>query len=236
MRYFPSFNAAYHWLLNRVDRSPEVQPTVRKIKTKEIMHTQFVLTNPKHAWVQSKTRNANIEYAKAFASHIIHNEPIDRVLELNPAAKRYVSTKHLPEGFSVSYAQRIHRQLPRIIQHLREDPESRRAVIHILEEGDKIILDHPNATMEYPCTAMLQFLIRDGHLHMFTMMRSQNVALTIIYDVYNFTQLQIYVAELLNYKLGYYHHYMVSAHFFDKEQEMVDDILDEHFGEQRDWQ
>lgn len=229
-----NFHDIYHGLLNAVDKQPTVQPTVRKIKTKEIMGASFVLTDPLNNWVLSKSRNPNAAYALLFSEYILtggKKEDLDKLIELNPSVKRYVSQKHLPENFSVNYGERIARQLPKIIAHLKEDPESRRAVIHILEEGDKIILDSPSATMEYPCTSLIQFLQRDGKLNMFVNMRSQNVALTIIYDVVNFTSLQIHVAKELGIELGVYHHYMTSAHFFDKEQEKVTEILNEYFYE-----
>jgi thymidylate synthase len=211
-----------------VHSNPQVQPTVRKIKTKEVMHMAFTLTDPTNNWVESKTRNANREYAETFAQHLLTGEKLDLLIALNPSAYRYISNKHLPDNFSTSYSDRIRRQLPRIIRHLKEDPESRRAVIHILEESDKLLLDIPLATMEYPCTSMLQFLLRDGELHMFTMMRSQNVALTIVYDVFNFTMLQMHVARELGVELGTYNHYMVSAHYFDKEEDIVKLIIDEY--------
>lgn len=228
--YFDTFQAAYHWLLNLVDKAPTVTPTIRKIKTKEVFGAKFVLTKPHDVLIHSESRAVGYKFAGMYAKWFLSNSLEDwyKLAKDYPHVVKFREQDTEPWNYTNSYAQRIQDQLPKIIELLKNDPENRRAVIHILEQQDRIVIgDH--TTAEYPCTIAFEFLLREGKLHMFTMMRSQNVCKTIVYDVYNFTTLQMHLAGKLGVELGEYHHYMVSAHFFDNEQAMVNNILDEYY-------
>ena len=56
----------------------------------------------------------------------------------------------LPENFNTFYGPRIIEQLPYIVKELKDNPNSRRAVISILEKTDLLLLDK-DETLEFPC-------------------------------------------------------------------------------------
>lgn len=96
---------------------------------------------------------------------------------------------------------------------LTKDPASRQAVIHIKEPRDIRV----NPTKDLNCTIALQFLIRDGALHLITTMRSNDVWLGLPYDVFNFTCMQIRMAMELGIDIGRYYHNAGSLHLYKKD-------------------
>lgn len=96
---------------------------------------------------------------------------------------------------------------------LTKDPASRQAVIHIKEPRDIRV----NPTKDLNCTIALQFLIRNGALHLVTTMRSNDVWLGLPYDVFNFTCMQIRMAMELGVDIGHYYHNAGSLHLYKKD-------------------
>lgn len=111
-------------------------------------------------------------------------------------------------------------QIEKIIELLRKDPESRRAVINLNTPNENVIETH-----DEPCTICLQFLIRDGKLNCTTVMRSNDIWFGFPYDVAFFTQLQMYIADRLEIKYGTYTHFVVSMHLYDRNKDEVINIL-----------
>lgn len=100
-------------------------------------------------------------------------------------------------------------QVDNVIDRLRSNPATRRAVIPILSTND-VISDQK----EIPCTCTLQFLLRENRLHMIVMMRSNDVILGLPHDIFCFTMLQELIARTLNVDLGWYRHCVGSLHVY----------------------
>ena len=99
---------------------------------------------------------------------------------------------------------------------LNKRPGSRRAVIQLFNAED--IATHHK---EIPCTTTLQFLLRDGHLHMSVMMRSNDAYFGLPHDVFCFTMIQEMMARRLGAEMGEYLQYVGSMHVYD---EKLDDM------------
>lgn len=108
-------------------------------------------------------------------------------------------------------------QVEKIIQLLCEDPTSRRAVINFNVPNENVI-----ETKDEICTIALQFLIRDGKLHCYCVMRSNDVWYGLPYDVIFFTELTKYIARRLNIPCGTYTHTVISLHVYERN---YDDIV-----------
>lgn len=80
-----------------------------------------------------------------------------------------------------------------------------------------------------PCTTTLQFLLREGRLHIIATMRSNDAYLGLPHDVFCFTMLQEMVARILGVDLGSYRHFVGSMHLYDKNRPAVRRYLDEGF-------
>lgn len=100
-------------------------------------------------------------------------------------------------------------QLEFVINELKKNPNSRRAVIHIKEPSNK-------PSNDVNCTVCLQFFIREGKLYMTTYMRSNDVWFGFPYDVFQFTCLQIYLSMILEVELGTYTHIAGSLHLYER--------------------
>lgn len=229
-----SFETLYIQILQEINTNPEYTPTTRGIAVKEITNLSFELTDPRNRLVWNKARDTNYEFAMKFFLWMINGDTdFSYVSGSNKHAVEFIDKPKdpnaMPTNFSTAYGPRILKQMPFIIDELSRDKESRRAVIHVLNEDDLNMLG-TDTKEEYPCTDSFTFMIRDNKLQMYTHMRSNNMVLTICYDAYNMTLLHEYVYRAMknvyaDLELGTYHHNIVSAHFFDREQGLVDKVL-----------
>lgn len=123
-----------------------------------------------------------------------------------------------------AYGPRLRAQLTSVIELLRRDPTTRRAVLSIWSVDD---LTHDG---DRPCTIALQFLVRNGRLELVVSMRSQDVWLGVPYDVFMFTQLQRSLARQLGVGTGRYVHHVGSLHLYDRDSDSVGRLrpVDEH--------
>lgn len=128
-------------------------------------------------------------------------------------------TNNSAYGYLMKYAFGFD-QIEKIIELLRKDPNSRRAVINLNTPNEHVIETH-----DEPCTICLQFLVRDGKLNCTTVMRSNDIWFGFPYDVAFFTQLQMYIADRLGVSYGTYTHFVISMHLYDRNYQEVMNIL-----------
>lgn len=119
-----------------------------------------------------------------------------------------------------AHGRRMGNQLQRVIDLLREDPTSRRAVISIYDRED--LFTH---SRDIPCVLELQLLRRNDRVECVTHMRSQNTVFVMPYDVFAFTMLQEVVAAALGIGVGPYTHQVSSLHMFEGDEEVVRQVL-----------
>ena len=124
----------------------------------------------------------------------------------NNSAYGYILQKQ--EGFN---------QIEKIIELLKKDPNSRRAVLNINKANPYVIETH-----DEPCTIALQFLLRDGVLDASGMMRSNDIYFGLPYDIIYFTILQKIIADALGVGYGAYHHHAVSLHAYEHDYEKIE--------------
>jgi len=229
-----NFEDIYIAILQELKDNPEFTPCPRGIGAREITNLSFELTDPRNRMVWNKARETNYEFAMKFFIWMLNADTdFSYVAGSNNKAINFIDKKDdkaMPTNFSTAYGPRIAKQLPYIIDELKRDKDSRRCVIHVLNEGDLDMLG-TDTKEEYPCTDSLSFMIRDNKLCMYTHMRSNNMVLTVCYDAFNFTMFHEYLWKVLretypDLELGTYYQNIVSAHYFDREQGLVDKILE----------
>lgn len=128
--------------------------------------------------------------------------------QTNNSAYGYILTKKY--GFN---------QINKIIELLKVDPYSRRAVLNINVPNENVI-----ETKDEPCTICLTYQIRKNKLHCTCVMRSNDMNFGLRNDLGFFISLQKYIAKQLNIKAGTYTHYAMSIHFYDRDIKFVKDI------------
>lgn len=104
-------------------------------------------------------------------------------------------------------------QISNITRILKTKKDSRNAVIQLFDATD-LAAKHKDV----PCTCTLQFMLRDGKLHLFTNMRSNDVHLGLPHDVFCFTMLQEIIANSVGADLGFYKHAVGSMHLYVKDK------------------
>ena len=97
----------------------------------------------------------------------------------------------------------------------------KRAVLQIFDADELADIN----SIDVSCTLCLQFLIRNGKLNCIAFMRANDMYVGMSSDVFSFTMIQEYVANLLNIPVGTYHHVVGSSHLyevnFDKAKEVI---------------
>jgi hypothetical protein len=117
-----------------------------------------------------------------------------------------------PDGrFHGAYGLRIGNQVANVINKLRRDPDTRQAVITLWDPA----LDNQPRKKDYPCTVALTFEMHGGQLAMTTVMRSNDVWRGLPYDMFQFTQLQWTIANLMELHPGFYRHVALSLHAYE---------------------
>jgi thymidylate synthase len=82
-------------------------------------------------------------------------------------------------------------QVTHVLNLLRRNPYSRRGVIQLVDAEDI-----SKRRREIPCTCLMQFMVRDNHLHMITTMRSNDAFLGLSHDLFAFTMVQEIFAKI----------------------------------------
>jgi thymidylate synthase/deoxyadenosine/deoxycytidine kinase len=110
-------------------------------------------------------------------------------------------------------------QIEKIIELLKVDPYSRRAVLNINVPNENVI-----NTKDEPCTICLDYQIRNGKLHSTCIMRSNDFNFGLRNDIGFFVLLQKYIAKQLGVSVGSYTHFAMSIHFYDRDEAFVKNI------------
>ena len=206
MIIIPSMALGYKTIIDHVyENGRHTSP--RGIETLEVPDLVFRLDDPTKSLAHSTGRKLNPAIAAMEAAQLIGGF-------LDPALMVSVSKnfeKFMDDGtFHGGYGERIGNQVLMAAQKLIKDDATRQAVVTIWDK-DK---DNLPGFHDYPCTLSLTFQIRDDKLELHTTMRSNDVWLGLPYDVFQFTQLQCTVANVLGLGYGPYFHHAVSMHLY----------------------
>lgn len=105
-------------------------------------------------------------------------------------------------------------QIQQIIELLKKDPYSRRAILNISDPTLNRITTH-----DLQCTIAIQFLIRNKKLEMTVYMRSNDIYFGTPYDWIYFISIAEYIAKKLKLKLGTYTHHATSLHMYLRDED-----------------
>jgi thymidylate synthase len=95
--------------------------------------------------------------------------------------------------FAGAYGPQFIDQVSYVVDCLLKDEDTRQAVMTIWRPN-------PRPSKDTPCTVYVQFIIRDGELHVFDYMRSSDAWLGFPYDIFNFSMAAYYVLIMLKMK------------------------------------
>lgn len=142
----------------------------------------------------------------------------NRVETIAPYAKAITNFSDDGYRFQGAYGPKVTEQLRYVVETLCLDPDSRQAVLTVWREN-------PRSSKDIPCTISLQFLIRDNQIHTIATMRSSDLWLGWVYDVFNFTMITAWIAVRIyettknRISLGKLHLNAGSQHIYDINKE-----------------
>ena len=159
----------------------------RGMKTREkINHT--TMCDMRYPIVTNKKRLLGYKFMIQEAIWILRGDNrLSTIKHYSKIISKFSDDKYFFRG---AYGPKIIDQLQYVCHALKEDRNTRQAVINIWRES-------PYATNDIPCTISFQFLIREDKLHIIANMRSNDLWLGWPYDNFNFSMLGAYVALLL---------------------------------------
>lgn len=219
-RYAESFNEVWLETLRFVVNMGD-KVEVRGRETREILG-DMVAFPMATSILTTEARKLSYDFMFAEALWIISgSNRVEPLLEFAPSYKKFSD-----DGMRLSgaYGPKIIDQISYVVECLRLDPQSRQAVINVWRE-------RPGMSKDIPCTLSIQFTVRDGKIHAFVNMRSNDVWLGMPYDVFTVTMLTLQVGIELSkiagktYGLGMMHHCAASRHVYESDLEKARSVI-----------
>ncbi|ANZ14914.1 thymidylate synthase [Streptomyces noursei] len=192
----------------------------RGMATREVLDVTMRLTQPRARLLYAPPARI-VNPAFAVAETVWHLSGTDApwIFDYNARLRQYADDGVLRGAYGPrmrSWGGTVD-QLHRAVEILKDDPDSRRAIIQLYDPA-RDTAGHKDV----PCTLGFRFNLRGGRLHMSTTMRGQDVWIGMPYDLFFFTTLHELVAGWLDADLGEYHHHVGSLHIYERDIEHAD--------------
>jgi thymidylate synthase len=230
MLIYENFTECYLDLLQKVFTDPEFESAPRGQRIKEALGVSFRINNPRHRFPTVVGRDFSTSYMVAellwYLSGNNRTEWISRYSSFWKNISDDGETANSAYGARLFFpndkiANGRFAQYDYVVDELKKDRDSRRAVMHIRVPADSL-----DAKLDMPCTLSLQFFIRDEKMHMVTSMRSSDLIFGIAYDIPAFTIFQEMLANEFGIDVGTYTHISNSLHIYERHFDMVKNILE----------
>lgn len=215
-----------------------------EFQTREIICEQYCLTampDPQWLFIYTKAQEwADKEFEERVSGYKLNP---GMAWELNKEMwEQFLNNQN---QFDYTYAERINEvveykgetttKLKAIIELLKNDNDTRKAVLNIFGEGLQIDYkdsDYYDGTRRIPCSMYYDFLIRENAkgekvLHICYHQRSSDFIGHFGDDVYLAWKLKEYVAQHVGIKPGYLYHTMDSLHTYKKDWWMLKTSIDD---------
>lgn len=190
----------------------------RGIPTIELENATIVVENLEATLPTLVERRPSLMIAALEALQLISGlSTPDLIVAASPAFANY---REVDGQFWGAYGERVHNQVQSVVNKLHQDPDSRQAVLTLWDPA----LDNTPGKKDYPCTVAMNFRIRNGALNLSVVMRSNDVWLGTTYDIFQFTQLQMTVARMLQVDVGTYAHTAWSLHIYERDLDAADQL------------
>ena len=190
----------------------------------EVRGVRLELTDPRARLSRSHKRGKVFSCLGELVWYLAGSGSVDHIaFYLN----RYQDEAEADGTVNGAYGTRLfagERRLQRAIETLLDKGDSRQAVVPLLDAADLA-----NGYRHIPCTAALQFMLRNRCVDMVVFMRSNDAYLGLSHDIFAFTMIQELVARALGADLGTYVHMAGSLHLYDEHRANADEYLREGF-------
>ena len=233
------FFKIYKKLLHDLLHNPEFICEPRGLKIHEILNVSIELTNPLNSLYYNKRRSSQEKYIAAetiwYFMGVNTTEFITKYASFwnqikNPDDK----TVNSAYGYCI-FNDKIVNQYNWAINSLINDKDSRQAIMHFNKEEHQF-----KDNKDFVCTMYANFHIRNNKLYMSVKMRSNDLILGVPTDFAFFCILQQHVLnDLKQYypelTLGSYVHQIDSLHLYERNFNLVKEMLENGFKQLKQW-
>jgi thymidylate synthase len=198
-----AFELAYHYINKHGDLFAG---------TKAIFNSSFTIENPLEKVIITPARKFNKEYANfEFDWYLSGNRDAFEISERAKIWKNMMIPGTTNVVSNYGYFWNKNNQLDRMIEELKTNPTTRRAVLihYDIEELDLYKYDTP-------CNLALNFYIQNGYLELSVFARSIDLFFGFCNDQYCFSKLMELVAERSGYKVGQMHWHITNLHIYER--------------------
>jgi thymidylate synthase len=228
-RAYPNFHRAYVETLRQVFTDPTYRNAPRGFTSIERLGVQYRLADATQrlAFIPRRRLNVVFNYAEALW-YLSGSDDLEAIAYYAPSMRRYSMDGRTLTG--TAYGRAIfaredgHHQPDQwrtVVDQLREDPDSKRAVLQIFAADELTV----PGNIDVSCTLGLQFLLREGRLHAVSFMRANDAYRGMVSDVFSFTFLQEVLARELDVNVGGYVHVVGSMHVYSTDDANVRQVL-----------
>jgi len=231
-REFESFEDAFLKINKEITENPQYITSSRIGDVSEIQgYTYRVKDLGTFVFKDQNVGRLDYDYANTFYNWMVSGSSDNKaVIEKYPNVARFMEkpkSEQLPENFNTFYGPRILDQLPFVLKELKSNPDTRRAVISILDSQDLLLLDK-DESLEFPCCDSATFSIRNNKLNVHVHMRSQNMGQVLKLDMYLWGRFTCELATQLNLENGEFTSSVVSAHVFNKDLPYINNLIQQY--------
>ena len=197
----PTLDDVLRWTYESILREgQQIHPT--KGPAKELTGVMLEISNPLARISQTETRGRPFSCLGELCWYLSKTNKLDFIEYYVPDYRNFADGDEIVGGYGPRlFDWKSVNQFAGVVDLLREKRDSRQAVIQLFD-----VLDLAGNYRDVPCTCTLQFMIRQGKLHLFAHMRSNDAFLGLPHDIFCFTMLQEIMARSLGVELGSYKH------------------------------
>lgn len=216
MSVFEGLHDAYLHQLAELLHAPEFRNSPRGFASQERLGVSFTLRDPLRRLVTHPERRTNLAFNFAEALwYLAGRDDLAYLAYYAPGVARYSADGERLTG--TAYGPRIFRygdgaldQWAAVAEAIRQDPDTKRAVIQVFHPRELLVPGNPDVA----CTLALQFLLREGRMHMVAYMRANDAYRGMVSDVFSFTFMQEMMARQFHVPVGSYTHVAGSLHLY----------------------
>ena len=226
MKIFDNINDLYYQMAYDIMRGPDSEFVYGTREIRDEVYRLTDITNP-----VISIRNISKRYCAAeLLWYLMGDNSVDFIGKYASMWNRITDdgkTNNSAYGYIIKYKHGFD-QLEKMVELLKTDVHSRRAVININVPNENVI-----ETKDEMCTVCLQFLVRNNKLNLSVVMRSNDLYFGFPADVCAFCEWQKYVADKLGLEYGSYTHHAISLHIYERDFDKFNKILDERIVDEK---
>ena len=218
----PTLDDVMRWTYKKIlGEGEQIYP--RKGPAKEVTGVVLEISNPLARVSRTETRGRPFSCLGELCWYLSKTNKLDFIKYYVPEYRNYADGDEIFGGYGPRlFSWKNVNQFDRVVHLLKEKRDSRQAVIQLFDALD-LVGDYKDV----PCTCTLQFMVRQGQLHLLAHMRSNDAFLGLPHDIFCFTMLQEIMAKTLGVQLGTYKHMVGSLHIYDKDRDNARLFLNE---------